>query len=286
VAILFDTLQHNTLKFLIVLPKTKTMKLYFVLILLAASGLNSCKKSDTNSTSTFDENLKIKMSETVDSTKRTLFLDCFTEKVYGCSNYKIESPFELTNDKITINFIQIIAPNICLTSIGPAHTLIKLEGLSNKVYEVELNFGATKIPGQLDVSTNSFKATLPVQTKVQFVNPNLGRVPNNTIYGTVHYHVASATTTVQKFIDSLQFYGATSTLYPQGDYGNFQIESTGQIKQVQDAGYYFTRYYIFNYSNNSAQLKNLVRRFGVNYPDSLLVTLNTTKGETFYSWVP
>ena len=249
-------------------------------------GLNSCKKSDTDSSSTFNENLKIKMSETVDSTKRTLLLNCFTEKIYGCSNYGIQSTFELTSNKITINFIQIIEPNICLTSLGPASTLIKLDGLTNKIYEIELNFGVTKISGQLNVSTNSFKATLPSQTKVQFVNPDLGRVPNNTIYGTVHYHVASTTTTVQKFIDSLQFYGATSTLYPQGDYGNFQIESNGQIKQVQDLGYYFTRYYIFNYSNNSGQLKSLVRRFGVNYPNDLLITLNTTKGETFYSWTP
>lgn len=262
------------------------MKQYFVLILLVALGINSCKKSDTALTSTFNENLKIKMSETVDSTKRTLFLNCFTEKIYECSNYGIQSTFVLTNDKITINFIQIVVPSICLTSLGPASTVIKLDGLANKIYEIELNFGATKISGQLNVSANSFKATLPTQTKVQFVNPDLGRVPNNTIYGTIHYHVASTITTVQKFIDSLQFYGATSTLYPQGDYGNFQIESNGQIKQVQDAGYYFTRYYIFTYSNNSGQLKSLVRRFGVNYPDSLLVSLNSTKGETFYSWVP
>ena len=262
------------------------MKQYFVLILLVALGINSCKKSDTALTSTFNENLKIKMSETVDSTKRTLFLNCFTEKIYGCSNYGIQSTFVLTNDKITINFIQIVVPSICLTSLGPASTVIKLDGLANKIYEIELNFGATKISGQLNVSVNSFKATLPTQTKVQFVNPDLSRVPNNTIYGTIHYHVASTTTTVQKFIDSLQFYGATSTLYPQGDYGNFQIESNGQIKQVQEPGYYFTRHYIFNYSNNSGQLKSLVRRFGVNYPDSLLVSLNSTKGETFYSWVP
>ena len=262
------------------------MKQNFLLILLVALGLNSCKKSDTSSTSAFDDNIKIKMSETVDSVKRTLFLNCFTEKIYGCSNYGIQSTFVLTDNKITINFIQVIVPSICLTSLGPASTIIKLDGLPNKTYEIELNFGATKISGQLNVSASSFKATLPTQTKVQFVNPELGRVPNNTIYGTVHYHVTSTTTTVQKFIDSLQFYGAASTLYPQGDYGNFQIESTGQIKQVQDPGYYFTRYYIYNYSSNSAQLKSLVRRFGINYPDSLLITLYTTKGETFYSWVP
>ena len=260
------------------------MRQYFIILVLFTLGLNSCKKTDTSFT--FNETLKIKMYETVDSTKKTLFFKCFTDKIFECSNYIIQSTYTLSNDKITINFIQIEKPNICLTSLGPASALIKLEGLTNKLYEVDLNFGTTKITGQLNISASSFKATLPTQTKVQFVNPDLGRIPNNTIYGTVHYHTAATTSTVQKFIDSLQFYGATSTLYPQGDYVNFQIESNGQIKQVQDLGYYFTRYYIFNYSNNSGQINSLVKRFGINYPNDLLINLNTAKGETFNSWTP
>ena len=168
--------------------------------------------------------------------------------------------------------------------MAPASTFIDLSGLSNKTYEIELNVGANKISGQLNVTGNSFIATLPTQTKVQFVNPDLKRVPYNTIYGTVHYHSASTSSIVQKFIDPLQLYGATPTLYPQGDYGQFQIEANGQIKQTQDTGYYFTRYYIFNYSGSSVQLRDLVKRFGTNYPNLLIITLNTTKGETFSSW--
>ncbi|WP_026904989.1 hypothetical protein [Pedobacter glucosidilyticus] len=262
------------------------MKQYLIFITLVLSGLSSCKKSDTALISDFNENLKIKMSETVDSTSRTLFLDCFTEKIYGCLNHSIQSTFIQTNDKITINFIRVVIPSVCLTSLGPASTVIKLEGLANKIYEIELNFGVTKILGQLNVSENSYKMILPTQAKVEFVNPNLGRVPNNTIYGIVHYHAASTATTVQKFIDSLQFYGAKPVLYSQGDYGSFRIESNGQIKQVQDLGYYFTQYYIFNYANDSRQIKDLVKRFGINYSNLLNIRLTTTKGETFYSWIP
>jgi len=260
------------------------LKRYFIFIALLFFGLYSCEKDEP--TSNFDENLKIKMVEVVDSTKRTLYFNCFTEKIYGCSNYFIQTSYELTDDKIKIHFIQVVAPTICLTSLGPASTYIQFEGLANKTYEIELNFGATTITGQLIVSGNSFKVILPIQTKVHFVNPDLGRIQNNTIYGTVHYHVASTAATVQRFIDSLQFYGTTPVIYPPGDYGQFQIESNGQIKQIQDLGYYFTRYYIFNYSGESTQLKNLVRRFGINYSDSLLITLNTAKGEIFYSWKP
>lgn len=259
------------------------MKTYLSIIAFTIL-LLGCKKNQVSST--FDENLKIKMSEKVDSTKMTLTLNCYTEKIFGCSNYSIKSSFSVTNDKITINFTELIIPNICLTSLGPASTIINIETLTNKIYELELNIGSTKISGQLDVATGSFKATLPVQSKVQFTNPNLKRIPQNTIYGTIHYHSSATSLIVQKFIDTLQILGAVPTTYTPGDYGNFQIEANGQIKQTQDLGYYFTRYYIFNYTNNSTQLKDLVKHFGVNYGSLLLVTLNTTKGETFYSWTP
>ncbi len=261
------------------------MKPFFTIAVILSVVSAACNKAPSTNTG-FDENIKIRMEEKVDSTKRTLLLVCFTEKIYGCANNTIQSSYTVTNDKITINFIKLNESAICLTALGPAFTLINLNGLSNKNYQLEINVGATKITGELKVSATNFHAILPVQTKAQFVNANLARVPDNTVYGTVHYHTASTAATVQKYIDSLQYFGAMAALYTPGDYGAFQVEASGQIKQTQDPGYYFTRYYIFNYNSSSSVLKNLTRRFGIAYPDSLLVTLHTSKGETFYSWVP
>ena len=78
------------------------MKRYSVIIIPFALALSSCKKTDTSST--FNENLKIKMYETVDSIKKTLFFKCFTEKIFECSNYSIQATYTLSNEKITINF--------------------------------------------------------------------------------------------------------------------------------------------------------------------------------------
>jgi hypothetical protein len=254
----------------------------YMIALILTCALVSCKKGEVNPN--FGENIKIRMSEKVDSVKRVLSFSCYTEKIFECSNYGIESSYSLDEDKITINFIKLIAPGVCLTSLAPASTIISLNGLSNKTYALEFNSGANKISGQIDVTAGSFVTTVQNQAQVNFVNPDLKRVPYNTIYGTVHYHSTSTSSIVQKFIDTLQLYGATPTLFPQGNYGLFEIEANGQIKQTQDVGYYFTRYYIFSYSGSSGQLRDLVKSFGKNYPGLLLVTLNTTKGETFYSW--
>lgn len=260
----------------------------FYLLLFAVStlfSLHSCKKVTPAVTANFGENIKIRMSETADSTKRTLTFNCSTEKIYGCINFGIQTSSAITGNKITINFIKIAEPSICLTAVGPASTQISFDNIPNGIYELEFIFGQTIIKGQLNAGTGSFIATVPVQTRLQFVNPDLKRIPGNTIFGTVHYHAAGTGPVVQQFIDSLQYFGAAAILYPQGDYGQFQIESNGSIRQTQDPGYYFTRYYIFNYTGNNNPLKNLVQRYGNNYPDSLLITLNSTKGQTFYSWV-
>lgn len=255
----------------------------YLLALIFTCAINSCKKTEVKMD--LDENIKIYMTEKVDSVKRVLSLNCYTEKMFTCSNYRIATTYALTSDKITINFIKVDTFAICATSIGPASAVIDLSGLSNKTYALELNFGATTITGQLVVTANNFIATLPAQTKAQFLRPELKRIQDNTIYGTVGYHTASSISLAQTFIDTLQLYGATPVIYPPGDYWVFQIDANGQIIPIQD-GYHFRLNYIFNYSNSSGKLKDLVKRFGSKYPNSLSVTLNTAKGETFYGWVP
>ncbi len=224
------------------------------------------------------------MSETLDSMSRTLVLKCYTDKIYPCTGYHIESNCVLTNKKITINFIQVITPDFCLLTPGPASTFFNFTALANGVYTIELNLWGSTISGQLTISAGSYKVTIPQQSRIQFIDTMLNRIPDNTIFGTVDYTTSSNATTAQSFIDSLQFYGATPFKLQQGDYGQFQIDSSGQIIPNPGSGYNFTRYYIFNYSGNSAPLKSMVKWYGNNYNGSLYIRLNTSKGETFISW--
>lgn len=252
---------------------------------LLLCGMGSCKKS-ASGTSSLDENLKISMRESIKDGKRTFSIYAATEKTYPCSNYSIETSKTIGSDKIVITFIKIDTPDVCLTSLGPATALIALEGLSAKTYTLELRTGSNLVTGQLTVSADQYALTLPAQAKIECTNPLLNRIPENTIFGTVHYHHSTTVGTVNKFIDSLQYFGATAKLYLPGDYQQFQVEANGQIKQTQDMGYYFTRYFILNYAGDVTPLKNLVQRYGITYRDSLLATINTSKGEVLYSWNP
>jgi len=230
--------------------------------------------------------IKIKMLETVDSTKRTLQFYCSTEKEYSCSNYGISKTFSKSSDNIDIDFNGIIISNLCLTSIGPATTTIDLGTLSNGTYNLDIKVERKKSSGQLIVTSDHYTITLDKQKQLQIINSPLQRIPTNTIWGTVGYHTSSTATLVQTFIDTLQILGATAQTYQSGDYGYFQINSSGQISPPQNHGYYFIRPFIFNYAGNTSTLKTLVKNYGTNYGNSLNIRLYTTKGEIFRSWTP
>lgn len=230
--------------------------------------------------------INIHMMENIDSntSKRTLIFKCATEKIYECSNYSIQTSVAMAGDIITIHFEKIVTPDVCLTSPAPASAYIDLGTLPNKTYQLVLSAGDVTIEGQLTVSTGSYKADIPVQHEIRIVDADLQRIPVNVIYGTIGYPSESFVPVVQSFIDSLQVIGAVPATYSPGDYYTFTIQPDGQIEQTQLSGYYFTRSFIFNYDGSSEMVQALVGKYGVTHPD-LTITLNTSKGQIFYSWL-
>lgn len=232
-----------------------------------------------------DSDIKIEMWETMDSTKRTLQFNCSTEKAYGCSNYGISKTFSKSSDKIDIDFNGILIYDFCLTALGPATTTIDFGTLPNGTYNLNIKVAKEKSNGQLIVTPDYYEIKLDNQKQLQIINSPLQRVPTNTIWGTVGYHTSSSATLVQSFINSLQNLGATTQTYQSGDYGYFQVDSSGQILPPQNHGYYFVKPFILNYNGNTSALHTLVKDYGVNYGDALTITLYTTKGEIFRSWM-
>ncbi|MBL0882656.1 MAG: hypothetical protein IBJ16_04800 [Chitinophagaceae bacterium] len=149
--------------------------IFYIVFLFFCISISACKKE--NAHIGFEENIKIRMSESIDGVKRTLHLKCFTEKLFECFNFGIETTHTITDNKITVNFIKVIKSSLCSTAGGPAQTTIQLSSLSNNTYDIEFNFGTSMVRGLFNITTNSFIATLPPQPKVQFENPYLKRVP-------------------------------------------------------------------------------------------------------------
>jgi hypothetical protein len=254
---------------------------YAVIIILVI--LLGCQKD--YSIESIDSDIEIKLWETLDSTNRKLQLYCSTQRIYNCSNYGIKNKFSKSSGNIDINFTGILLPDMCLTAFGPARTIIDLGALSNGTYNLNIKVERKKSVGQLIITSDSYSIRLFKQNHIKIINTPLHRIPSNTIWGTVGYHTSSTSTLVQSFIDSLQFLGATAKIYPSGDYGYFEINSNGQILPPENHGNHFIEPFIFDFSGNTSDLKNLVKNYGINYGGSLSIRLYTTKGEIFRSWM-
>jgi len=263
------------------------MKRFIYTIISLLLLMSSCKKDapieNIDSDIEFDTDIKIKMKETLDSSKRTLQFYCFTEKEYGCANYGIKSTFNYSSNSIEIDFKEVLFSDFCLTAFGPARTTIDLGTISNGIYKLNIKVGKNNSEGQIVVTSNSYSILLTNQSQLQLTNSPLHRIPTNTIWGTIGYHTSFSDTLVQSFIDSLLYLGATVQTYEPGDYDYFQIDSSGQILPPQNYGNWIVRPYIFRYSGNTADLKTLLENFGTYYGNSMNIFLYTTKGEEFRS---
>lgn len=260
------------------------MKLIYTTLLLITC-IACSKQKDTNTT-TFARNIKVKITEQIDSTGRYITLNCATIEELSCANIGILRTYSIVGNKITVHLTQLTQPTICLTAIAPASCTIPLGMLANKQYTLELNVGNVLVTGTLDVSNNSIVTSLPTQAKVLVINPTLNRIPSFTIYGYIHYHTPNTVPIVQSFIDSLLQYGATPIQYIPGNYEHFSIDNNGQVVQAQYLGYNYTRSYVYQYTAPLTTLKGLVRRYGISYGSSVLISLNSSQGITYNSWMP
>jgi hypothetical protein len=84
-----------------------------------------------------------------------------TEKIYGCSNYKIRFKMNTSSDKIIVEMLGIDRGEMCATAYGPAMTLIPLD-ISDGIYLIELIYEGVTDKYSLKVVEKS--------VKVDFVN--------------------------------------------------------------------------------------------------------------------
>ncbi len=249
-----------------------------ILLLLIFVG---CKKESTSNTK-IDSNVVIIMREQLGRNQKTLLLVCTTEKSYGCSNRGIAYKINKTNDRIDITFNNIVYSEVCLTSLGPATTVIDLGDLQTGTYKLNVIINRTVIKGELVVTPERYAISLANNTQLQLPEPVLQRIPANTIWGTVGYHTTSSAATAQAAIDAFVQAGATVRTYSPGKYWYFTIDANGQILPPQNHGYWFVKPFIFQYVGDSNQLITTLQQIKAQYGNALAVTVNTINGKVLF----
>ncbi|MBO2008101.1 hypothetical protein J4E00_03505 [Siccationidurans soli] len=184
-----------------------------------------------------------------------------------------------------IAFGSAVAPNICLTSIGPASTIIDLASTAVGTYSLGLTAGLKRTTGTLLVLPDRIELTTCDSNTVAVRNGILYRIPANAIWGQLYARSAAAQTAAVALLDSLRREGAQVLTLPTGNYGYFRTDANGQLVPLpnlqngQPASAIATPV-LLTFSGNFARIKGVVRR-RAQYSD-LSASLSSARGESAF----
>ncbi len=145
-------------------------------------------------------------------------LSMATEEIYPCCNWSIKSEIAVQGNKISIDFLGIYVPEICLTALGPATSTSFLD-ISNREYSLYFSYRNIIDKYVLTVTDSSNKITEDVS---QFTKPKFKlfwRYPPNS------FAYLCGTTTETSWIRE----DFLDTLLNEIDLEEFQFPDSGEI---------------------------------------------------------
>ncbi len=262
--------------------KKEIFYLFAFLLLLLTS---SCNELGTNDTAQpVEGDLIIGITElnlTIQPATPDLFFQMSTRKIYPCLNYTIQRNVKINPGYIDVNVTGILAPNICLTALGPANSrdilditpgnynlTIKSSGLTNN-YSVVITD-----------SSISFDKDSTGNTHVRF--KTVWRYPvNSFVYlcGTL----TQDSSIYKDFID---------TLRSKINITEFKFPSGGKIPYpVVASGYYYNapaRYFIYQSETDFDKIGEILKSYKEKYLKDKTgygISIVNWKNKYFYSWL-
>lgn len=253
----------------------------FLIIALASL---SCEETKSYEYQIIDSDINIKMSEQLGTQARTFQLRLATDKAYPCINYYLKTNSEANTNGIFIEILGVYVPDICLTAIGPATSVISLTDLQDKTYDIEFKIGKNISTGKLLRTSDEYRLQMDDLFQIKIPEPLIKRVPDNLIWGIIGYHTSTSINRVNEFLNSIKAQGATEINLEDGNYGYFQIENN-IIKEPTESGYWFTKSFVYRFTGDKNLIKSIVKDYSINFGDLLSISVYGDKGEEFLGWI-
>lgn len=213
-----------------------------------------------------------------------IFLILKTDAVYGCANYKIVANTIKSADRIVVDIKGIQREPICLEAMDQATFSEKLDDLKGE-FDLILRYESEEDRYKLAVSDDAINITSLNSSFTHIVHPlSLLRIPKNVIWAECgHYDRIGCeennqyTSVCQKFFKELEELGAEPFEPKNGTYAF--------------AGFDRQNLRHFKYSGDASKLESLIKKYSVHTDRSIenkekctLLSINTWRGEWFYSW--
>nr|NQU94377.1 hypothetical protein [Bacteroidota bacterium] len=260
------------------MKKIATIILSSMIVLIM---MNACLKDDSDILPI--TKVKILMYDILSATERLVQFSFETEQVYSCGNSMIRYDNTVSNELISIHLKDIEQPSLCVGSDSPAFVNIVIGSLQSGDYPVEIKVGSYINTGTLIVSDSHYVLNIATPQLLEVEYDTLQRIPVNTIWGLVGYYYASASTTADFFLDSLENLGAVPKFLNPGEYGYFQVDTSGNIIKPSNSSFNNLKTFDYNYENSFDDIEDLIGHVDFFYPGEVKIYLYNWKGETFLS---
>jgi hypothetical protein len=258
------------------------VRFHAIVVLISLGCFNGCKDSGTESRAIGNTRMFVLYKDNIAPSGRTVSLTLTTETIYPILGYRILNRIERSGSHIKI-YLDGIQPNENgPAALGPASETFQLGTLANGVYGVDFVLGNSTVRSLLTVSEASLSVNMPGNYYLVSNRPVLFRVPSAIIWGSVGSFTSDG---CEKFLDSLHALGTSTVILPSGDYYYFSFTPEGGFSCVELLGYRYSTSFIYRYTGDTSAVRNLVKRFGQNYSDSIYVHLYGGRGEMYNSSV-
>lgn len=261
----------------------KTTSFAYLIVLLVVLG---CESETAQPVNTLGSEVELSMTEYVEDNQRTLTLKFLTRKDFPCINYRIQHSLRMDEQSINIILEKVAESDVCLDAVGPATAFVELGQLPNKAYKLTVQLGASIVKsGTLTVSKNAYQIDMHDYDGVELLNPELYRIPNQTVWGVLKYERNEQNKELFKVFEQLMDgAGASDKKFAEGDYGYFRVGADGKITQsLTSRDALVEEPFLFDFSGDEDDLKMVLKQINSQYGD-VQIRIYDALGHEYRNW--
>ncbi|MGK0363616.1 MAG: hypothetical protein ACI85O_000669 [Saprospiraceae bacterium] len=253
-------------------------KLLFLLSILLLAG-TSCSKDEPDTQFNVNTDFVIDMKESLSPTGVTLLFKAKTTSQQDCLDTGIDFRFSRNASKVILSFLDLIAPEDCMTGSAPAAADINAGDLATIDYQFEIDLrGEVKSNGILNILGDRYIVSFVKSSGFEFPEKILLRIPRFTVWGYVN-HNESDEGIAADFISSLGENASPATL-EEGYYGWFKGADDKVTEMDNLPTERFNSLFVFEYDGTEEALESLIADFRLENENMELALFNW-EGKSF-----
>ena len=254
------------------------------IICTLAIGLSACKigsLDDPIIIANVDREFEIELWELLSKEDRKLVFRVNSLEEENCLNSTVSTNAFFGQRSIQISIDDIITPSDCIEGRAPAKTEIDASLVKAGIYNLTIDLKKTIVnEGQLIANNNSYEVSMFSSKGIQIPHNTLLSVPNDIMWGFIHYNTPDQLEAAQNFVTELEKNNEVINI-KDGYYGYF-TQDDGQLS-VLDQPNTRTLPFLFTQKMTPQSIQAFVGKLQANFKEELSIQILNSVGEVWQS---